>query len=67
MKFFTPIIFVVFAASAVMARSIAKEVDEKASTTETATVMGISEAEVRQKQAGCDVGICHPFYCPQNC
>ncbi|KAI8384704.1 uncharacterized protein BYT42DRAFT_643481 [Radiomyces spectabilis] len=67
MKSFTPIIFAVFAASTVMAGSIAKEVNEKASTAEIANAMGISEDEVRQKQIECSFGACNPLWCPRNC
>ncbi|KAI8384964.1 uncharacterized protein BYT42DRAFT_612622 [Radiomyces spectabilis] len=82
MKVFTPVIFVVFAASAVMAGPIAKEGNEKVSnnlecsidnlsncktTAEIANVMGISEAEVRQKQGSCNIGLCIPLLCQENC
>ncbi|KAI8380918.1 uncharacterized protein BYT42DRAFT_612751 [Radiomyces spectabilis] len=79
---FTPVIFAVFAVSAVMAGPVAKAVHEKASsnlecsidtlsncktTAEIANVVGITEDEVRQKQGGCPWGLCDPLFCPQNC
>ncbi|KAI8384736.1 uncharacterized protein BYT42DRAFT_612415 [Radiomyces spectabilis] len=83
MKFFTPVIFVVFAASAVMGGGpLAKEANEKASnnlecsvdnlsnckiTADIAYIMGISEDEVRQKQLGCDWGACDIIICSENC
>ncbi|KAI8384845.1 uncharacterized protein BYT42DRAFT_612515 [Radiomyces spectabilis] len=81
MKSFTTIIFVVFAASAVMAGPIAKDANEKPSNNlecsidnllncktdaELANAMGIWEHEVREKQDPCSVGRCHPA-CLYNC
>ncbi|KAI8384800.1 uncharacterized protein BYT42DRAFT_643557 [Radiomyces spectabilis] len=64
MKSFTLVIFLVFAASAVMSSPIVKEVNEKASNTE----IGVSEADVRQKQLlGCLMDICNWDLCPENC
>ncbi|KAI8384734.1 uncharacterized protein BYT42DRAFT_612413 [Radiomyces spectabilis] len=66
MKSITPVILVVFAASAVMGRPIAKEFNQKDSIVEFGNVMDISEDEFRQKQLLCEIGFC-TSNCPENC
>ncbi|KAI8371484.1 uncharacterized protein BYT42DRAFT_647301 [Radiomyces spectabilis] len=72
MKFLTSLIFVSFAVSAVMAKPSSKlecSIDNLSSCktdAEIATAMGITEADVRQRQDACG-GHCITEACPWNC